>query len=89
MALGAGRGHLSSTAAASGFIPVLIGAGVGLAAALGSVRFVRGLLFEVNPLSPTHYLIAGAVLLTVAALASAAPLRRLLSIDPAEALRSE
>ena len=89
MALGAGRGHISSTAAASGFMPVLIGTGVGLVAAVSSVRFVRGLLFEVNPLSPTHYVIAGAVLLVVSAAASAAPLRRLMTIDPAEALRSE
>ena len=89
MALGAGRGHISTTAAASGFMPVLVGTAVGLVAALSSVRFVRGLLFEVNPLSPTHYVIAAGVLLIVAALASAAPLRRLLLIDPAESLRSE
>ena len=89
MALGAGRAHISTTAAASGFMPVLVGTGVGLVAAVSCVRFVRGLLFEVNPLSPTHYVIAGAVLLVVAALASAAPLRRLLAIDPAESLRSE
>jgi putative ABC transport system permease protein len=89
MALGAGRGHISSTAAAAGLLPVLIGTGVGLVAAISSVRFVRGLLFEVNPLAPSHYVIAGGVLLIVAGLASAAPLRRLLKIDPAEALRSE
>jgi putative ABC transport system permease protein len=89
MALGAGRAHISTTAAASGFMPVLVGTGVGLVAALGCVRFVRGLLFEVNPLAPTHYIIAGVVLLGVAALASVAPLRRLLAIDPAESLRSE
>jgi ABC-type antimicrobial peptide transport system permease subunit len=89
MALGAGRAHISTTAAASGFMPVVIGTGVGLIAALGCVRFVRGLLFEVNPLAPTHYIIAGVVLLGVAALASVAPLRRLLAIDPAESLRSE
>ena len=89
MALGAGRAQISTTAAASGFMPVLIGTGVGLVAAISCVRFVRGLLFEVNPLSPTHYVIAGAVLLAVAALASAAPLRRLLAIDPAESLRAE
>ena len=89
MALGAGRAHISTTAAASGFMPVLVGTGVGLVAALSCVRFVRGLLFEVNPLSPTHYVIAGTLLLVVAAMASAAPLRRLLLIDPAESLRSE
>ncbi|HUR20155.1 MAG TPA: ADOP family duplicated permease [Vicinamibacterales bacterium] len=89
MALGAGRASISRTAAASGFVPVLIGTGVGLAAAVSCVRFVRGLLFEVNPLAPMHYVIAGAVLLVVATLASAAPLRRLLAIDPAESLRAE
>ena len=89
MALGAGRAHISTTAAAAGFVPVLVGTGLGLTAALGGVRFIRGLLFDVNPLAPTHYLIAGGVLLSVAALASAAPLRRLLTIDPAEALRVE
>ena len=89
IALGAGRASISRTAAASGFMPVLIGTGVGLVAAMSCVRFVRGLLFEVNPLAPTHYVIAGVVLLAVAALASAAPLRRLLTIDPAESLRAE
>lgn len=89
MALGAGRGHISATAAASGFLPVLVGTLLGLAGAVSCVRFVRGLLFEVNPLSPVNYLIAGAVLLAVAGAASAAPLRRLLQIDPAESLRSE
>ncbi len=89
MALGAGSAHIWATAAASGFVPVLVGTGVGLAGAIICVRFVRGLLFEVNPLSPTHYAISGGVLLAVAVVASAAPLRRLLGIDPAEALRSE
>jgi ABC-type antimicrobial peptide transport system permease subunit len=89
LALGAGRTQISAMAAASGFVPVLVGTGLGLATSLGAVRFVRGLLFDVNPLSPTHYLVAGGVLLCVAALASAAPLRRLVAIDPAEALRAE
>lgn len=89
IALGAGRANISRTAAASGFLPVLIGTGLGLVVALSCVRFVRGLLFEVNPLAPTHYVTAAVALLAVAAAASAAPLRRLLAIDPAESLRSE
>jgi predicted permease len=87
LALGARRANISATAAASGFIPVLVGAGCGLVAAFGSVQMVQGLLFGVDPLSPSHYVVAGGVLLAVAALAAAAPLRRLLVIDPAEALR--
>ncbi len=89
LALGARRANISATAAASGLMPVLIGAGCGLLAAFGAVRAIQGLLFGVNPLSPLHYLLAGSVLLGVAGLGALAPLRRLLAIEPAEALRIE
>jgi predicted permease len=89
LALGASRRGLAVTIGGSGLRPVLVGTVLGLLAAAGGVRFLRGLLFEVDPLAPGYYLLAGGLLLLVGGAASTAPLRRLLAIDPAETLRSE
>jgi ABC-type antimicrobial peptide transport system permease subunit len=89
MALGARAERLSAMIVLAGIRPVLIGTGFGLVVAVVCTRFIRGLLFEIDPLAPSHYLVAGSVLLAVAALAAAAPLRRLFAIDAAESLRAE
>ena len=46
------------------------------------------MLVDVDPLDPLTFLATGAVLLVVATLAIAGPLRRALRIDPARLLRS-
>jgi len=47
------------------------------------------MLFEVSPMDPATYVAVAVGLLTVAALASYLPARRMTALDPVEALRSE
>jgi len=69
----------------------LAGLGIilGIAAAAGLTELMRQLLFEVQPLDPAAFLLAAAVLGTVAGLACYAPARRATRIDPISALRQE
>jgi putative ABC transport system permease protein len=86
-ALGATAGDVARLVV-RGVIPVLAGglaAGLLAAAALG--RMVRTVLVDVDPLDPLTFAATGAVLLLVAMLAIASPLRRALRIDPARLLR--
>lgn len=60
----------------------------GILAALGLMRLITSLLFEVKPADPISYGFVGLLLLAVAALAGLVPARRAASVDPAIALRS-
>jgi ABC-type antimicrobial peptide transport system permease subunit len=66
-----------------------LGAALGLPAALGLSRFLRGLLNSVSPVDAATYAAGGASLLAVAALASFLPARRAMRADPISALREE
>ncbi len=86
-ALGATAGDVARLVV-RGVLPVLAGglaAGLLAAAALG--RVVQTVLVDVDPLDPLTFAATGAVLLVVALLAIASPLRRALRIDPARLLR--
>jgi macrolide transport system ATP-binding/permease protein len=65
IALGAQRVNIYRLILREGLLPVVVGAGVGTAMALGSARLVGSLLFEVSPYDPG--MAAGAVLVLVAA----------------------
>jgi putative ABC transport system permease protein len=67
----------------------VVGVGIGLGAALGLVRLVKSLLFEVNPTDPVTFVAVALVFLAAALVASYLPERRAASIDPIEALRCE
>ena len=64
------------------------GAVVGLVAALGVTRLLRSMLYGVPPGDPLTFVLAAAVLITVAALASALPGLRAASVDPVKTLRN-
>jgi predicted permease len=66
-----------------------VGLAVGLVAALGVTRLMSSLLFGVAPTDPAAYLVALAVILAAAALASYLPARRAAAISPVETLKSE
>jgi predicted permease len=68
---------------------VAAGAVVGLAAGVYFARFVRMLLFEIEPLSPSSLGLPVLGLLAVAAIASWFPARRATRVDPADALRTD
>lgn len=65
------------------------GMAAGFLAAAASTRLIRSMLYEISPNDPSTMAIAGAVLLTVAALAGYLPARRAARLDPMNALREE
>ena len=68
---------------------VLIGATIGLAAALGVARLISSQLYGVGPTDPATFIGMPAFLFGVALLATLVPARRATRIDPVEALRRE
>jgi len=70
---------------------VLAGTGValGLLVASGLTRFIRGMLFGVEPLDPVTFGLLALAVLIVAAVAALVPALRATRIDPMVALRTE
>jgi len=98
MALGASVGGVLRSVIQQGLRPVIIGAGVGLAAALSVSGVLRhmlafpsspDLLFGVSVFDPLTFVGFSLFLAMVAALASAIPAFRATKVDPMEALRYE
>jgi putative ABC transport system permease protein len=69
----------------------LAGAGLalGFAAAWYLSRFMRGMLFEVEPTDPLTFALLGVLVFVIAALATLLPALRAVRVDPVEALRRE
>jgi predicted permease len=70
---------------------LLVGIGIAAGAALASAasRLLQSMLWGVSPADPPTFLTAAAALALVAALASAGPALRLMSLDPARTLRNQ
>ena len=68
---------------------VVAGLSIGVAGALLLGRLMSALLFAVQPTDPLTFVAVSAVLMVVAAAACFVPARRVTSIDPMIALRSE
>ena len=62
---------------------------LGIAAALATTRFMKELLFGIEPTDPLTFITIGLLLVTVALIASWLPARRAVRTDPTAALRSE
>jgi predicted permease len=88
-ALGAGAGRLARDVVLRGVLLAGGGIAVGLAAVLAAGRLAEPLLFQTSPRDPALLLLASALLVAVAALASWLPAARAARVDPATALRSE
>jgi hypothetical protein len=88
-ALGAEPAVVMMPALRKGMIPVALGLAAGLSAAVGTSRFLQGLLFEVHPNDPLTAMAAGCVLLCAALAACVGPVRRASRVDPMIALRHE
>jgi predicted lysophospholipase L1 biosynthesis ABC-type transport system permease subunit len=65
------------------------GTAIGLAIAVMATQLLEPLLFEVNPLDPTTFGVAAALLLVSAALAAVAPGTRAGRVEPAAVLRQD
>jgi putative ABC transport system permease protein len=89
MALGARRGDVLGMV--FGYAGGLIAAGltIGVAAALGTGRYLASQLFEMKPTDPATYAAVTGVLLATAVLACAIPALRAMRVDPLVALRNE
>jgi putative ABC transport system permease protein len=67
----------------------LAGVSIGLAAAMGVTRVLKGLLFELSATDPLTFMLIAALMLGVAFLACYLPARRATKVDPMAALRFE
>lgn len=88
MALGASRRDILRLVLGRSMRIAVTGLVLGHLAAGSLARLIEALLFGVEPLDTTAYLGATIVVLGVAGLASYAPIRRALAVDPATVLRS-
>jgi putative ABC transport system permease protein len=87
IALGATRGSVTRLVVGHGLGIAVVGAVVGLIAALGATRVLRSLLYNVAPSDPATFVGIGAMLVIAVAAASWIPARRATRIEPTEALR--
>jgi MacB-like periplasmic core domain/FtsX-like permease family len=89
LALGATPGHVGGMVLGDGLKLVTIGTFTGLVAALSATKFLRTLLYEVEPTSVIEFAIATALLVLVTLLATLLPARRAARTHPAVVLRGE
>jgi predicted permease len=89
IALGARSGEVTRMFVRHGLVLAAIGIACGLAAALGLMRLMSSLLFEVSPIDPATYAAVALTLVAATVIASYVPALRATLIDPAEALRAE
>jgi putative ABC transport system permease protein len=68
---------------------VIIGAVVGITAALALTRYAESMLFGIKPQDPGTLVLTGLLLLAVTALAGFLPARRATRVQPMTALRHE
>jgi putative ABC transport system permease protein len=89
LALGASRREVLNLIVSDAMKPALLGAVLGLCAALGLTRFLTNLLYNVKPTDPFVFAAGLLVLVGVALLASYIPARRAMRVDPLVVLRHE
>jgi putative ABC transport system permease protein len=89
IAVGAQIGNIARLVTTQVFVMVVVGAGVGIALGMASVRFVETLLFGVKGNDPTMLLVPTIVLLVAALLAALPAVLRAVRIDPVIMLRAE
>jgi putative ABC transport system permease protein len=89
IALGADQGRVRTLVVRQALAPVAVGALAGLSLTIPLGKGLRGMLFEISGYDPATLAVGGAVLISVAALASALPARRASKLQPVVALRAE
>ena len=89
LALGAQPRSVTRLFVRHGLILSSVGVAIGLAVAVGVMRLITSLLFEVNPIDPLTYAMVSLVLIGATMLASYVPALRATRVDPIMALRSE
>lgn len=89
MALGSHRSSIMRLILLSGGKLGLAGCALGGAGAFLATRWLRSMLFQVDPLDPAVIVLAMLFILALALAASLVPARRAASIEPMQALRAE
>ena len=89
LALGAAPNRIGALVLGDGLRLVAIGTFAGLVAAFSATRFLRALLYEVEPTSVAEFGIATALLVVVTLFATLLPARRAARTHPAVVLRGE
>ena len=89
MALGATPRTVARNVIQHAMLPLAVGLGAGLVAAVGAGRAVRAMLFDVSPLDPITLVSISLVLLIVGVFACYIPARRAMRLDPLNALRAD
>jgi predicted permease len=89
MAMGASRSGIVSLVMRGALWPIMLGAALGIPAALYVGRLGASLLYGVKSTNPVAYLAAVVVLTASAAIAAIIPAGRAASIDPMQALREQ
>lgn len=89
LALGARGSQVVRFVLASSSRALLTGLGAGLILAVAAGFVLRGYLFGLSPLDLTSYLGVGAILAVAATVATYAPARRAITVDPVATLRCE
>jgi putative ABC transport system permease protein len=87
LTLGATRERVLMMVLGDGLRLSIIGVAIGLTAALGLTRVLRGLLFGVEPTDIATFAAVPGVLLGAAVVACVIPARRAAALDPVEAIR--
>jgi predicted lysophospholipase L1 biosynthesis ABC-type transport system permease subunit len=89
MALGAENQDVLRLILGRGITLAVIGAATGIGGALALTRFLRSLLFEIQPTDPATFARVAILLLIVGLAACYIPTRRAMNVDPMVALRYE
>jgi len=88
MSLGADSGRVQRMILGEGGVLLVLGLGMGVIGAFFATRFIRGLLFGVQPNDPTTFVGVAVMMAAIGVLACWIPALRAARIDPAITMRS-